>query len=53
MITIQQKISGSFRTPHGADAFCRIRGYISTIIKNDMPVLGSLSAVLEGVPPLP
>jgi len=53
MITIQQKISGSFRTPHGADAFCRIRGYISTIIKNNMPVLGSLSAVLEGVPPLP
>jgi transposase len=53
MITIQQKISGSFRTPHGADTFCRIRGYISTIIKNNMPVLGSLNAVFEGVPPLP
>ncbi|MDQ1252350.1 MAG: hypothetical protein QG646_1471 [Euryarchaeota archaeon] len=53
MITIQQKISGSFRTPHGADTFCRIRGYISTIIKNNMPVLSSLNAVFEGVPPLP
>lgn len=53
MITIQQKISGSFRTPHGADAFCRIRGYISTIMKNNMPVLSSLNAVFEGVPPLP
>ncbi len=53
MITIQQKISGNFRTPHGADAFCRIRGYISTIMKNNMPVLGSLNAVFEGVPPLP
>ncbi|MGZ7044420.1 MAG: IS66 family transposase [Methanobacterium sp.] len=53
MITIQQKISGSFRTPHGADAFCRIRGYISTIMKNNMPILSSLNAVFEGVPPLP
>jgi len=53
MITIQQKISGNFRTPHGADAFCRIRGYISTIMKNNMPVLSSLNAVFEGVPPLP
>jgi transposase len=41
MITIQQKISGCFRTPHGEDAFCRIREYISTIIKNNMPLLGS------------
>lgn len=53
MITIQQKISGSFRTPHGADAFCRIRGYISTIMKNNMSVLSSLNAVFEGVPPVP
>jgi hypothetical protein len=53
MITIQQKISGSFRTPRGADAFCRIRGYISTLMKNNMPVLSSLNAVFEGVPPIP
>jgi transposase len=53
MITIQQNISGSFRTTHGADAFCRIRGFISTMMKNNMPVMSSLYAVLEGDVPLP
>lgn len=53
MITVQQNISGSFRTPHGADAFCRIRGFISTMMKNNMPVMSSLYAVLEGDVPLP
>jgi transposase len=53
MITVQQNISGSFRTPHGADAFCRIRGFISTMTKNNMPVISSLYAVFEGDVPLP
>ena len=47
MITVQQNISGSFRTPHGADAFCRIRGFISTMMKNNMPVISSLYAVFD------
>jgi hypothetical protein len=29
----KQKISGGFRTEEGADAFARIRGYVSTIKK--------------------
>ncbi|HHV24107.1 MAG TPA: hypothetical protein GXX65_06070 [Methanosarcina sp.] len=53
MITIQQKISGNFRKQHGEDVFCRIRGYISTLIKNNMPVIGSLDKAIEDVPPLP
>jgi transposase/uncharacterized coiled-coil protein SlyX len=53
MITIQQKISGDFRKPNGTDVFCRIRGYISTLIKNKMPVISSLHAAIEDVPPLP
>ena len=53
MITIQQKISGNFRKTHGADVFCRIRGYISTLIKNNMPVIGSLNKAIEDVTPLP
>ena len=53
MITIQQKISGNFRKQHGADVFCRIRGYISTLIKNNIPVIGSLDKAIEDVPPLP
>jgi len=53
MITIQQKISGDFRKTNGADVFCRIRGYISTLIKNKMPVISSLHSAIEDVPSLP
>lgn len=51
MVRVQQKISGTFRTPQGADAFCRNRGYISTIMKNIMSVMDSLYATLKGEPP--
>ena len=53
MVRVQQNISGTFRTPQGADAFCRNRGYISTIMKNMMSVIDSLYAALKGVPPIP
>ena len=53
MVRVQQKISGSFRTPHGADAFCRNRGYISTILKNMMSVIDSLYAALQGATSIP
>jgi len=39
MIRVQKKISGTFRTPQGPDAFCRNKGYISTIMKNMMSVM--------------
>jgi transposase len=39
MMKLQQKISGTFRTARGAQAFCRIRAYISTIKKNGLPIL--------------
>ena len=53
MVKLQQKISGTFRSEGGADAFCRIRGYISTIKKNDRPVLDSLVGVFQGNPFIP
>jgi len=53
MVRVQQKISGNFRTQQGAYAFCRNRGYISTIIKNNMPVINSLEAAIQGVQPIP
>ena len=52
MTKSQQKISGTFRIPSGADAFCRNRGYISTIMKNMMSVMDSVYAALKGEPPI-
>lgn len=53
MVKLQQKISGSFRSDEGASWFCRVRGYISTVKKNDRPVLASLVASFEGNPVFP
>jgi transposase len=50
MMKLQQKISGTFRTIQGAEAFCRIRAYISTIRKNDLPVIDGILAALSGAP---
>lgn len=42
MMKVQQKISGTFRSTKGADAFCRIRGYISTCRKQGYNVLAAI-----------
>ncbi len=48
MVKVQQKISGSFRAVAGAEAFARIRGYLSTLRKQGMPLLTALEQVLVG-----
>ncbi len=53
MVKVQQKVSGSFRSPAGAAAFCRIRGYVSTLRKQGLHLLGALEATLRGHPILP
>ena len=50
MMKLQQKISGTFRTIQGAEAFCRIRAYISTIRKNGLNVIDAILAALNGAP---
>jgi transposase len=47
------RYSGSFRSEAGATAFCRIRGYLSTLRKQGVDLLASLEATLRGHPILP
>ena len=45
MTKVQQKISGCFRTFNGAQHFCRIRGFVSTMRKNQVRVFDALNKI--------
>lgn len=53
MLKVKGKVSGCFRSPEGADQFCRIRGYISTLRKQGLSVLDGLTSVFSGQPLMP
>ena len=53
MAKVQQKISGTFRSQDGANAFCRIRSYISTVRKNAVNVIDAIGNAFQGYPFLP
>lgn len=53
MLKTKQKISGGFRSQGGAEIFCRIRSYISTIRKQRLPLMDALRSVFAGAPMLP
>jgi transposase len=53
MIKVKLKVSGCFRSPEGADYFCRIRGYMSTLRKQDYSVFEGLVSVFAGHPYMP
>jgi len=53
MIKAKQKISGCFRSPKGAEVFCRIRGYISTARKNGVSIFQALRWAFAGNPLIP
>jgi transposase len=53
MLKVKHKVSGCFRSPEGADQFCRIRGYISTLRKQGYSILDGLTSVFAGQPFMP
>lgn len=53
LLKVQQKVSGCFRSPAGADAFARIRGYLSTLNKQGVALLAALETVFTGQPLYP
>lgn len=53
MIKVQQKVSGTFRSEHGAVTFCRLRGYLSSLRKQGFHLLDALEATFRGQPTLP
>jgi len=53
MAKLKQKISGCFRGPDGGEIFSRIRGYISTLRKNELNILDGIQSAFEQSPILP
>ena len=50
MVKVQQKISGTFRSQTGPVAFCRIRGYLSTMAKQGHRLCLVTRQLFAGVP---
>jgi transposase len=53
MMKLKQKISGTFRSLQGAQMFCRIRGYISSLRKQGVYVLDAIRQAFLGNPFFP
>ncbi len=53
MAKLKMKISGAFRSNRGADAFCRLRSYISTMKKQNVSIIDGLIVASMGKPWLP
>jgi transposase len=50
LLKTQQKVSGCFRSEAGAEAFARIRGYLSSLRKQGVALLDALLTLFTGSP---
>ena len=53
MVKVKQKVSGSFRTISGAETFCAIRSYISTVRKHGYNVIHQIYYAFNSNPFIP
>jgi hypothetical protein len=53
MVKLQQKISGCWRTPAGADRFLALRAYLSTAQKQGRHALDALNCLAHHDPWIP
>jgi transposase len=52
-VKLHRKISGCFRSQHGAERFAHLRSYLSTTRKNGIPAINALTDLFEGHPWMP
>ncbi len=50
---LHRKISGCFRSQHGAERFAHLRSYLSTTRKNGVPAIDALTRLFEDDPWMP
>ncbi len=50
---LHRKISGCFRSHHGAERFAALRSYLSTTRKNGVPAIDALTRLFNGDPWMP
>lgn len=50
---LHRKISGCFRSQHGAERFAHLRSYLSTTRKHDVPAIDALVRLFNGDPWMP
>jgi transposase len=48
MLKVKQKVSGCFRTGKGAEEFCRLRSYVSTMKKQGRGVMEVIRSLFAG-----
>ena len=53
MLKVQQKVSGAFRSQAGADAFARVRSYVSTSASRAANSFDALRSTFAGPVTLP